>query len=211
MRASLGRCFATVRSIRAKAQQKPTLVLRLHRTITSVTSFSANYKRFTPEVTDLLMRIPNALGSIRGARVLPAVADQLRASARAGTVHYSNLIEGNELPFVEAERAARGELPADTKAKIELVDYVAALDLIDDRLASGGIEMTSEFLKELHGVTTKGLGRPESRHFKPHHEGEWRDGSAPARVPPLRLRSSTAKRSALSAKVRVQLPRGPGG
>lgn len=144
----------------------------------SVTSFSANYRRYTPEATELLMRISDALGSIRGARVLPAVADQLRASARAGTVHYSNLIEGNELPFVEAERAARGELPADTKGKIELVNYVAALDLIDDRLASGGIEMTPEFLKELHAVTTKGIGRPQSQNFKPHHEGEWRDGRA---------------------------------
>ncbi len=140
--------------------------------------FSANYRRYTPEATELLMRISNALGSIRGARVLPAVADQLRASARAGTVHYSNLIEGNELPFVEAQRAARGELPADTKAKIELVNYVTALDLIDERIAGGRIELTTEFLKELHGVTTKGIGRPESRHFQPHHEGQWRDGHA---------------------------------
>jgi hypothetical protein len=54
-----------------------------------------------------------ALGTIRGARVLPAVADQLRASARIGTVHYSNLIEGNQLSVLEAERAARGQLRTD--------------------------------------------------------------------------------------------------
>jgi len=76
-------------------------------------TFSANYRRFTPEIADSLMRISQALGTIRGARVLPAVADQLRASARVCTVHYSNLIEGNELPVIEAERAARGELDAD--------------------------------------------------------------------------------------------------
>ena len=57
------------------------------------------------------MRISAAIGTIGGARILPAVADQLRASAKAGTVHYSNLIEGNQLPFVEAERAARGNSP----------------------------------------------------------------------------------------------------
>ena len=72
---------------------------------------------------------------IRGARVLPAVADELRASARVGTIHYSNLIEGNELlPLVEAERAARGELEPETRAKVELIDYVDALDLIEQAL-----------------------------------------------------------------------------
>src|SRR5258707_934104 len=83
---------------------------------------------------------------IQGARVLPAVADQLRASARVGTVHFSNLIEGNQLPIIEAERAARGELAADTRAKIELVNYFAALDLIDRRLEPGALALTPEFL-----------------------------------------------------------------
>lgn len=140
--------------------------------------FRANYRRFNSEASRLLMRISTALGAIRGARVLPAVADQLRASAKAGTVHYSNLIEGNELPFIEAERAAQGELDADSRAKIELINYVAALDLIDERLASRSLDLTPGFLKELHGVATKGLGREDDPHFKPHHEGEWRDGVA---------------------------------
>jgi Fic family protein len=142
------------------------------------TSFSANYRRYTPELTESLMRISAALGAIRGARVLPAVADQLRASAKAGTVHYSNVIEGNELPFVEAERAARGELATDTRAKIELVNYVAALDLIDGLLATGAMELTPELLRELHGTALRGLGRDDDPHFKPRHEGRWRDGTA---------------------------------
>lgn len=140
--------------------------------------FSANYRRYTPQATDLLMRISAALGTIGGARILPAVADQLRASAKAGTVHYSNLIEGNQLPFVEAERAARGELAPDTRAKIELVNYVAALDLIDERLADGALDITPAFLKELQGTAMRGLGRADDPHFKPHHEGSWRDGVA---------------------------------
>jgi Fic family protein len=140
--------------------------------------FAANYRRYTPEVAELLMRISTALGTVRAARVLPAVADELRASARVGTVHYSNLIEGNQLPMIAAERATRGALAADTKAKIELVNYVNALDLIDARVDSGTLELTPEFLRELHGVTTKGLGREDDPHFKPHHEGEWRDGVA---------------------------------
>lgn len=137
-------------------------------------AFSANYRRYTPEVSGLLMRISEALGTIRGARVLPAVADQLRASAKAGTVHYSNLIEGNELPSIEAERAARGQLDPTSRAKIELVNYVAALDLIDERQEAGPLQLTPDFLEELHGTATRGLGRDP--HFKPHHEGEWRDG-----------------------------------
>lgn len=140
--------------------------------------FSAAYSRYTPAMSDALMRIATALGTIRGARVLPAVADQLRASAKVGTIHYSNLIEGNELPVVEAERAARGQLSADSRAKIELVNYVNALDLIDQRLDSGRLEMGTAFLRELHGTVTAGLGREEDPHFKPHHEGEWRDGVA---------------------------------
>ena len=110
--------------------------------------------------------------------MLPAVADQLRASARVGTVHYSNLIEGNELPVIEAERAARGRLSGDSRAKVELVNYVGALDLIDARLDSGSLELTPDFLRELHRTTTQGLGREGDPHFQPHHEGEWRDGTA---------------------------------
>ncbi len=140
--------------------------------------FLANYHRYTPEASKELMRISMALGTIRGARVLPAVADQLRSSARVGTIHYSNLIEGNELPVIEAERAARGQLAADSTAKVELVNYVDALDLIDERIDSGTLELTTEFLKELHATTTRGLGREDDPHFKPHHEGEWHDGRA---------------------------------
>ena len=140
--------------------------------------FSARFQRWTPLTLTHLTRIHTALGTIRGARVLPAIADQLRASARVGTVHYSNLIEGNELPLIEAERATRGQLPPDTHAKIELVNYVGALDLIDQRLADGSLEMTAAFLKDVHKAITQGLGREDDPHFKPHHEGEWRDGEA---------------------------------
>jgi len=144
----------------------------------AVIAFEPRFNRWTPEAVTHLTRIHTALGTIKGARVLPAVADQLRASARVGTVHYSNLIEGNELPLIEAERAARGQLAPDTRAKIELVNYVSALNLIDRRLADGSLELTPEFLKELHKAVADGLGREEDPHFKPHHEGEWRDGEA---------------------------------
>ena len=144
----------------------------------SKTYFSANYPRFSPAVSAALMRISTALGAIAAARILPAVADQLRVSARVGTVHYSNLIEGNELPMLEAERAARGQLESSTRAKIELVNYVRALDLIDTRLDAGALPLTTDFLKELHATTMAGLGREDDPHFKPHHEGEWRDGIA---------------------------------
>jgi Fic family protein len=140
--------------------------------------FSARYTRFSPEVAALLMRIAAALAVIKGATILPAAADQLRVSARVGTIHFSTLIEGNELPFLEAERAARGELDPDSRAKIELVNYVNALDLIDRRLDADELVPDTAFLKELHGVAMAGLGREDDPHFKPHHEGEWRDGSA---------------------------------
>jgi cell filamentation protein, protein adenylyltransferase len=146
--------------------------------MTDVIPFSANFRRWTPDMLRHLTRIHEALGTIRGARVLPAVADQLRSSARVGTIHYSNLIEGNELPVIEAERAAKGQLTRDSRQEIELVNYVNALDLIDQRLADGSVALTTDFIKELHGEVTKGLGREDSPHFKPWHEGAWRDGVA---------------------------------
>lgn len=140
--------------------------------------FSAQYPRFSPEASALLMRIAAALATIEAATILPAAADQLRVNARVGTIHFSTLIEGNELPMLEAERAARGELDPNSRAKIELVNYVNALDLIDRRLDAGELVPDADFLKELHGTAMAGLGREEDPHFKPHHEGEWRDGSA---------------------------------
>lgn len=145
--------------------------------VPSALRFSANYG-YSAAISAALVRIATAVGTIKGARVLPAVADQLRANARVGTVHYSNLIEGNNLPIVEAERATRGQLSPDSRAKIELVNYVDALDLIDSRLDEGRLELTVDFLKELHATATRGLGREDDPHFKPHHEGEWRDGTA---------------------------------
>lgn len=141
-------------------------------------SFSANYRRYTPEMTLALARISTALGTIRGARLFPAAADQLRSSARVGTIHYSNLIEGNQLSVLAAERAARRTLEPDSRAKIELINYVAALDLLDERLAQNELVIDVAFIKELHGVLTRGLGREDDDHFKPHHEGDWRDGRA---------------------------------
>jgi Fic family protein len=143
-----------------------------------ILKFRPAYQRYTSDVSERLIRIATALGTIRGARVLPAVADQLRAAARVGTVHFSNLIEGNQLPLIEAERATRGELPADTRAKIELVNYVEALNLLDRRLDTATLDFTPELLLTLHGVITRGLGREGDPYFKPHNEGAWRDGQA---------------------------------
>jgi Fic family protein len=139
--------------------------------------FNAQFTRYRYPAVRRLARIERALGLINAAPLLPAAANQLRASARAGTVHYSTLIEGNELPLIEAERAALGELDPTNEAKVELINYVAALDLIDERHDSGTLRVTPQFLLDLQGTVMKGLGRPEGN-FRPHHEGAWRDGRA---------------------------------
>jgi len=118
-----------------------------------------------------------ARGAIEAAQLLPAQEEILRRDAKVGSIHYSNLIEGNELSRVEALRAVEHELPPDDRAKLELVNYVAALDFIGEKHRDGTIEYSSAFLKRLHGILTKGLGREATR-FKPRHEGEWRDGVA---------------------------------
>ncbi|HEX9642129.1 MAG TPA: Fic family protein, partial [Candidatus Krumholzibacteria bacterium] len=141
-------------------------------------ALQANFNRYTPETADALARIAAARARIDASEIRPAVADELRVSALAETVHYSTLIEGNELPIIEAERAARGALDPDTKAKIELINYVDALHYLDELAERGAIEITPETILELHKRTTEGLGSEESAHFKPRHEGAWRDGIA---------------------------------
>jgi len=136
-------------------------------------------REFIPQTNSFVVqafgRIERARGIIEGATILPAQEQILRRDARVGSIHYSNLIEGNELPVVEALRAVEHELEPTDKAKLELVNYVAALDFIDRRNSANQIRYTPDFLKQLHGVLTKGLGHPEAR-FKPRHEGAWRDG-----------------------------------
>lgn len=138
---------------------------------------NAQFMRYRAPAVQRLRRIERALGLIQAAPVLPAAAEELRATARAGTVHYSTLIEGNELPLIEAERAARGDLDPTNEAKIELINYVDALGLIDGLYESGQLNITPQFLLDLQGAVMKGLGRPDGN-FKPHHEGAWRDGRA---------------------------------
>ncbi|MGE5282497.1 MAG: Fic family protein [Chloroflexota bacterium] len=53
-----------------------------------------------------------------------------------------------------------------------------ALHYLDEQGARGGIEITPETILTLHKRTTEGLGSEESAHFKPRHEGAWRDGTA---------------------------------
>jgi Fic family protein len=134
-------------------------------------------RRFSPDVSHQLSRINAALARIDAADIWPASAEALRFNAQVGTIHYSTLIEGNRLGILEAQRAARGELDRKTRAEIELVNYVDALDLLDRRLVEDGLQLTEDLFKEVHYEVTKGLGAPDGP-FKPHHEGEWRDGEA---------------------------------
>lgn len=140
-------------------------------------TYYPRFNRYPAEVVNRLMRITAARAVIDGARILPAQEDELRRKALVGTIHYSTLIEGNELPIIEAERAVKGELEPTTKAKRELVNYVSALAWIDERFAAGEIAYTVEFLKKLHGILMRDLGVPGTM-FAPEHEGEWRPGDA---------------------------------
>lgn len=106
--------------------------------MTSKHPLQANFNRYPPEATNLLTRIAAARARVEASEIRPAVEDELRVSALAETVHYSTLIEGNQLPLIEAERAARGGLDPDTKAKIELVNYVEALRYLDGLSERGG-------------------------------------------------------------------------
>jgi Fic family protein len=135
------------------------------------------FQKYSPPAADRLSRISVAHSKVAAASILPAQEAEMRKIAQAESVHYSNLLEGNELPLIEAQRAVGGELTADARAKIELVNYVSALRLIDDLHADGALEYEPEILLRIHGALTKGLGGTKSG-FEPRHEGAWRDGIA---------------------------------
>lgn len=137
----------------------------------------ANFQRFTPGLAHQLGRIQAAKATIEQARILPASADALRFAAEVGTIHFSNLIEGNRLGILEAQRAARGELDRRTRAEIELVNYVDALKELDRRLEGDGLAFSEQLFLDVHREVTKGLGKWDEP-FKPQHEGAWRDGEA---------------------------------
>ncbi|MGH8010805.1 MAG: Fic family protein, partial [Candidatus Binatia bacterium] len=133
------------------------------------------FTRYPAAIMQAFGRIERARGVIENAPILPAQEEILRQDARVGSIHYSNLIEGNELPRVEALRAVKHELDPTDRAKLELVNYVAVLEFIEQAHREETIAYSPEFLLHLNGVLTKGLGREGTR-FLPHHEGAWRDG-----------------------------------
>jgi Fic family protein len=135
-----------------------------------------NLRRFSPRVTHELGRINASLERIRGAEVRPAAAEALRFSAKVGTIHYTTLIEGNRLGVLDAQRAARGELDARTKAELELVNQVEAVSVLDGFLETRA-PFDEDVVLKLHGALTRGLGKDDEP-FKPRHEGDWRDGEA---------------------------------
>lgn len=112
-------------------------------------TYFPSFNRYTPEVTAALGRIELARGAIENAAILPAQEEILRLDAQAGSVHYSNVMEGNELSRLEALRAVEHDLDPDDRAKLELVNYVAALDFIAESNRKGEITYTPEFVKRL--------------------------------------------------------------
>ncbi len=135
------------------------------------------FTRYPPTIVNRLTRIAASAAVIDAARILPAQESELRRKARIGTIHYSTLIEGNELSVIEAERAVDKELEPTTRLKRELVNYVHALELIDHHHAAGTIRYSQEFVLELHATAMRGLGVAGAE-FAPEHEGAWRPGIA---------------------------------
>ena len=141
-----------------------------------------NVRMYSPENAHHLGRIRAALARVGAAEIWPASAEALRFNAQVGTIHYSTLIEGNRLGLLEAQRAARGELDRSTRAEIELVNYVDALNILEVRLAEDGIAFTEELFLSVHREATTGLGHedlPSSRATKAPGGTERRASTAP--------------------------------
>lgn len=144
---------------------------------TGVIELVIRFAKYSPLAADRLARISVAHSKVAAAAILPAQEAEMRKIAQAESVHYSNRLEGNDLPLIEAERAVRGELTPDARAKIELVNYVRALRLIDELHGDGVLVYEPDVLLRIHGTLTRGLGGTKPG-FESHHEGAWRDGVA---------------------------------
>lgn len=140
-------------------------------------------RRFTPSACRSLSRIHEALGRVEIAPILPSSRDVLRFTATAGTIHFSTLLEGNQLPIAYAEAAARGDAEASAdRAKRELINYADALRFIDEWVDRNGQTCPdSALLLELHRRTTTGLGSndagPMGQSFTEDDVGVFRPGS----------------------------------
>lgn len=148
--------------------------------MTGLASISPNVDQrwHKPEITGVLGQVHAAIGELRRTNIFPPAAEIMRSNALVGTIHYSNLIEGNTLSKLEAVRAAEATLDSETKMKIELINYAEALQLIDRTLAANPTQsvLSADFLKSIHRTLMVGIGSEVDPHFKPHHRGEWRDG-----------------------------------
>ena len=103
-------------------------------------------------MSNSLGQINAALRITRTLPILPAQEDELRHVATIGTVHYSTLIEGNTLSELEAERALAGTLERDTKAKLELINYVDTLNWLDRIHAAEEITYSRPFMLGIRTV-----------------------------------------------------------
>jgi hypothetical protein len=105
-----------------------------------------------------------------------------------GTIHYSTLIEGNRLGILEAARAARGELDRTTKAEIELVNYVDALNELDRRLEADGLAFANlRTTRRTAPRARRGTRTPNP--FITSERAEVASGHARARKPCMRRKS----------------------
>lgn len=79
--------------------------------------------------------------------------------------HYSTRIEGNPLTLPEVEALAEGkDLPVEEKAKLEVLNYFAALRWIG---RSSTVKIEEKFLLKLHRLLTRGvLPKPEVGTYK---------------------------------------------
>lgn len=139
--------------------------------------------RYSPRMAHALARIHEVLGRVEVAPILPSTREALRFSAKAGTIHFSTMVEGNRLSMADAEAAIRGLLSDDglTREERELVNYANALQYIDDQIeAHPGTCPNVEQLLELHRLTTEGLGSDElgpfGESFTAEHVGVFRPG-----------------------------------
>jgi Fic family protein len=135
------------------------------------------FAKYSALASNRLTRISVARSKVESAAILPAQEAEMRRIAEAESVHYSNKLENNDLPLIDAQRAVGGELTPDARAKIELVNYVRALRLIDELHAERALSYTSDVLLLVHRTLTQGLGGSKPG-FERRHEGAWRDGVA---------------------------------
>jgi Fic family protein len=118
--------------------------------------YKPNYK-ITPIITKEIGAIAAAREAILSSPFLPKIENRLKKDALINRSHHSTSIEGNRLSREQVALIVSGKkLPARSKDKKEVMNYISTLKFID-KYGRNIKRMTPSTILKIHNLITKGV------------------------------------------------------